>query len=555
MSTEQLSLRNGGHILVDALKIHGVKKIFCVPGESFLPILDALSEAQETIEVVVCRHEASAAHMAQAYARLTGEPGVCMVTRGPGITQASIGLHTAAQDSSPLIMLVGQIDSTHTGREAWQDLDMVQMFQTVVKRVAQVDRIERIPEVISRAFHAAVSGRPGPCLVALPEDLLYAKAQVADLGAYKKAAMGPRQSELDQLSAMLQDAQQAILILGGSDWHASALKNIQVFAERFHLPVCTGFRRQDLFDNTHALYAGPLGPGVSMSLAKSIQSADLIVAIGSRLSDTSTSGYQLIQAPRPRQRLIHVHPDAQELGRVYQADVMIQSSLDEFASRVHALKPQGTPPWSQHANEAHARYLESLVPTDVPGEVNLGRVVHWLNANVPPETIITNGAGNYTAWVHRFYQHRQLGTQLAPTSGTMGYGIPAAIAAKITHPDRAVICFAGDGCFMMSEKELATAKQYKLAIVFIVVNNNMYGSIRMHQEKNFPGKVFATSLENPDFVALAKAYGLDGFLVTRTEDFEAAFKQAIGAKQGAVIELRTHPHAITPSLTLEALRK
>ena len=555
MSAAHLPLRNGGHILVDALKIHGVKKIFCVPGESFLPILDALAEAQETIEVVVCRHEASAAHMAQAYARLTGEPGVCMVTRGPGITQASIGLHTAAQDSSPLIMLVGQIDSTHTGREAWQDLDMVHMFQTVVKRVAQLDRIERIPEVISRAFHAAVSGRPGPCLVALPEDLLYAKAQVADLGAYKKTAMGPRQSELDQLSAMLQDAKRAILILGGSDWHAGALKSIQCFAESFHLPVCTGFRRQDLFDNTHPLYVGPLGPGVSTSLATSIQNADLIVAIGSRLSDTSTSGYQLIQAPRSRQRLIHVHPDAQELGRVYQADLMIQSTLNEFADRVHALKPQGTPPWSQHAHEAHAHYLESLVPTPVPGEVNLGRVVHWLNANVPPQTIITNGAGNYTAWVHRFYQHRQLGTQLAPTSGTMGYGIPAAIAAKITHPDRAVICFAGDGCFMMSEKELATAKQYKLAIVFIVVNNNMYGSIRMHQEKNFPGKVFATSLENPDFVMLAKAYGLDGFLVTRTDDFEGAFKQAIGAKHGAVIELRTHPHAITPSLTLEALRK
>ena len=549
-----LPLRNGGELVADALKIHGVKKVFCVPGESFLPILDALSRTQDEVEVIVCRHEASAAHMAQAYSRLTGQPGVCLVTRGPGITQASIGLHTAAQDSTPLIMLVGQIDSGFTGREAWQEIDIVQMFQTVVKRVAQVDRIERIPEIISRSFHSAVSGRPGPCIVALPEDLLYKKAQSQDLGKYQKTLTTARMSDLESLQQKLLSAKNPVLILGGSDWSESSLKDIQIFSENFELPVCTGFRRQDLFDNTHRLYCGPLGPGVNPNLVKRICSADLIIAVGSRLSETSTSAYSLIKAPRPIQQLIHVHPDSQELGRVFQADLLIQSSLCEFARYASSLKPKGKMVWTASAEHAHSEYQATLIPTNSPGDVNLGSIVRWLSNNLPSNSIITNGAGNYTSWVHRFYQHRHFNTQLAPTSGTMGYGIPAAIAAKITYPERTVICFAGDGCFMMSEKELATAKQYKLPIVFIIVNNSMYGSIRMHQEINFPGQVFATSLENPDFILLAQAYGLQGYRVTKTEQFESIFNLAVESETGAVIELQTDPEAITPSATLSSLR-
>jgi acetolactate synthase-1/2/3 large subunit len=554
MKHSKVASRNGGQIVVDGLKIHGVKKVFCVPGESFLPILDALGDAHEDIEVVVCRHEASAAHMAQAYGRLTGQPGVCLVTRGPGLTHASIGLHTAAQDSTPLIMLVGQIDSGFTGREAWQEMDIVQMFQTVTKRVTQIDRIDRIPEILSRSFHAAVSGRPGPCIVALPEDLLYGKAEVADLERYQLTRSSPCATDLKVLESMLNSAENPILILGGSNWNEKSLSAIQSFAEKFELPVATGFRRQDLFNNAHRLYCGPLGPGISPKLVKRIENADLILAIGSRLSETSTSAYTLIQAPRPLQKLIHVHPDSQELGRVFQAQLLVQSSLSEFALALSKLKPQFRALWAEQSQIAHSEYEATLVPTLVPGDVNFGKIVHWLNQNLAPDTIITNGAGNYTSWVHRFYQHKQFGTQLAPTSGTMGYGIPAAIAAKITHPEKTVICFAGDGCFMMSEKELATVKQYKLRIVFIVINNNMFGSIRMHQEKKFPGKVFATELENPDFVLLAQAYGLKGFLVTNTEQFENTFELAIQSDTASVIELRTSPQAITPSASLTSIR-
>lgn len=550
MRTEKNPIRNGGQILVDGLKLHGVTKIFCVPGESFLPILDALSDAQDKIEVIVCRHEATAAHMAQAYGRLTGQPGVCMVTRGPGLTQASIGLHTAAQDSTPLIMLVGQIDSGFTGREAWQELDIVLMFQSMVKRVTQLDRTNRIPELLSRSFHAAVSGRPGPCILALPEDLLYAKACVEDLECYRKVSSRPCSSDIQALEDLLSNSKKPVLILGGSDWNVKTLSIMQSFAEKFELPVATGFRRQDLFNNTHRLYCGPLGPGICPSLAKRISSSDLVLAVGSRLSETSTSGYTLLQAPRPEQKLIHVHPDSQELGRVFQATLLIQSSLNEFAMALFHLNPPSKPSWVRHSQIAHAEYLTTLEPTLVPGDVNFGKIVHWLNENLLPDTIITNGAGNYTSWIHRFYQHKEFGTQLAPTSGSMGYGIPAAIAAKITYPNKTVICFAGDGCFMMSEKELATVKQYKLRIVFIVVNNSMFGSIRMHQEKNFPGRVFATHLENPNFTLLAQAYGLQGFLVTQTEQFSHTFKKALKCETASVIELQTSPEAITPSTRL-----
>jgi acetolactate synthase-1/2/3 large subunit len=554
----QPPLRSGGQVLVDALRVHGVDTVFCVPGESHLPIIDALHDHQDSIRLVVCRHEAAAAHMAEAYGKLTGRAGVCLVTRGPGITQASIGLHTAAQDSTPLLMLVGQIHSEFLGREAWQEINMAQVFQTMVKRVEQVDRVTRIPEIISRCLHAAVSGRPGPTLVSLPEDLLYAQAEVADLGAYKTVTTHAGATDMAQLVAELAKAHKPVLIVGGSGWTAQACADLQAFAERFQLPVCTGFRRQDLFDNTHALYAGALGPGVNAKLAQRLKDADLVVAIGTRLSESTSAEYTLLQAPRPRQRLVHIHPDSQELGRVYQADVLIQAGMTSCAqalAEVAATASLPVIPWTEWTQSAHADYVAALVPTTVPGDVNLGAIVAWLSQRLPANAIITNGAGNYTGWVHRFFQHKQFNTQLGPISGTMGYGVPAALAAKVVHPDRIVVCFAGDGCFLMSEQELATAKQHQLPVVFIVVNNRMYGSIRMHQEINFPGKVYGTALENPDFVLLAQAYGLQGLRVTQTDDFAAAFEAALQAPHGAVIELCTDPQAITPNTTLHALRQ
>lgn len=554
----QPSLRSGGQVLVDALRLHGVDTVFCVPGESHLPIIDALHDHQDSIRLVVCRHEAAAAHMAEAYGKLTGRPGVCLVTRGPGITQASIGLHTAAQDSTPMLMLVGQIHSEFLGREAWQEMNMAQVFHTMVKRVEQVDRVARIPEIISRCLHAAVSGRPGPTLLSLPEDLLYAQAQVSDLGAYQTVTTHAGATDMAQLVAELAKAHKPLLIVGGSGWTPLACADLQAFAERFQLPVCTGFRRQDLFDNTHALYVGALGPGVNAKLAQRVREADLVVALGTRLSESTSAEYTLLQAPRPVQRLVHIHPDSQELGRVYQADVLIQASMTSCAqalAHVAACTPMSAIAWTDWTQSAHADYVAALLPTQVPGDVNLGSIVSWLSQRLPANAIITNGAGNYTGWVHRFFQHKQFNTQLGPISGTMGYGVPAAIAAKVVHPDRVVVCFAGDGCFLMSEQELATAKQHRLPIVFIVVNNRMYGSIRMHQEINFPGKVYGTTLENPDFVLLAQAYGLQGVHVTQTDDFPAAFEAALQAPHGAVIELCTDPQAITPNTTLHALRQ
>ena len=551
-------LRTGGQVLVDALRLHGVDTVFCVPGESHLPIIDALHDHQDTIRLVVCRHEAAAAHMAEAYGKLTGRPGVCLVTRGPGITQASIGLHTAAQDSTPMLMLVGQIRSEFLGREAWQEMNMGQVFQTVVKRVEQVDRVDRIPEIVSRCLHAAVSGRPGPTLVSVPEDLLYAQAHVCDLGAYQSVVTYTGANELAQLTNELVRARRPMLIVGGSGWSAQACADLQLFAESFHLPVCTGFRRQDLFNNTHALYAGALGPGVNVKLAQRVQDADLVIAIGTRLSESTSAEYTLLQAPRPLQRLVHIHPDSQELGRVYQADVLIQASMGACAQALAHMATSAPPSpcaWSDWTQTANADYQAALVPTQVPGNVNLGSIVAWLSQRLPANAIVTNGAGNYTGWVHRFFQHQQFNTQLGPISGTMGYGVPAAIAAKLVHPDRVVVCFAGDGCFLMSEQELATAKQHRLPIVFIVVNNRMYGSIRMHQEINFPGKVYGTTLENPDFVLLAQAYGLEGRRVNYTDDFAGAFEASLRAAHGAVIELCTDPQAITPNTTLSALRQ
>ena len=547
--------RNGGQILIEALVSHGVDMAFSVPGESFLPALDALHDVRDSIRLIVCRHEAGAAHMAEAYGKLTGKPGVCLVTRGPGATQASIGVHTASQDSTPMILLVGQVNSAFLGRDAWQEIDITRMFAPIAKWATQVNQIERLPEVMQQAFQVAMSGRPGPVVIAVPEDVLYALSACPALGPLALQPAAVSASELASLQVMLDAAKRPLVILGGSCWNTLASDQVRAFVERFDLPVCTSFRRQDLWDNRHLQYAGSLGIGLSVKLAQRVRDADLVLAIGTRLGETTTSEYQLLQVPRPLQTLVHVHADLKELGRVYQAALPIHSGVPEFAQALSQLKAPSMSAWQAWTQSAQSDYLETLIPTPMPGPINLAEVMTWLQTRLQPDTIVTNGAGNYTSWVHRFHQYRALHTELAPISGTMGYGVPAAIAAKLLHPDRTVICFAGDGCFQMSAQELATVKQYQLPIIFIVINNRMYGSIRMHQEMNFPGKVYGTSLENPDFSDLAKSYGLHGQVVERTADFPDAFERAVQAGTGALIELRTDPEGITPRTTLSALRE
>ena len=551
--------RSGGEILVDALRIHGVDTVFCLPGESFLPVVDALAGAADAIRTVVARHEAAAANMADAYGKLTGRPGVCFVTRGPGASHAAIGIHTASQDSTPLVLFVGQVDSATRGREAWQEVDYPAMFGGMAKWVGEVDRIERIPELVSRAFHVAASGRPGPVVVALPEDVLFASAEVADAGPYRRAAAHPGPADLARLADLIAGSARPFVLLGGGGWDAQACRDFQAFVEAFDLPVAAGFRRQDILDNHHPNYVGHAGLGPNQKLVAAIRAADLILAVGGRLGETTTGGYTLFEVPRPAQRLVHVHADPQELGWVYQADLPINAGVREFAAAAAGLRaPSAVLPWSAGVKAAREAYLADQVPGSMPGRLDLGAVMMHLQDVLPKDAIIANGAGNYAIWVHKFHRYGGFRTQLAPTSGAMGYGLPAAIAAKIVAPKREVVCFAGDGCFQMALPELATAGQYRAGIVIVLVNNGIYGSIRMHQEREYPGRVFATSLENPDFPALARAYGAFGEQVAETAQFADAFARArafaAAERRPALVELVIDPEAITPTATLSGLR-
>lgn len=552
---EQIKPRSGGQVLVDALRIHGTDTAFCVPGESFLAVLDALYEARNDINLIVCRQEGGAAHMAEAHGKLTGKPGICFVTRGPGATNASIGIHTARQDSTPLIMFVGQVARGDMGREAWQEIDYRHMYGHIAKWVEQIDDASRIPEYVSRAFHVATSGRPGPVVLALPEDMLTDMVTVADAPPYKRFENPPTPAAMNELTVLLEQARQPLVLLGGGAWSRQAEGDIARFAEAFSLPVACAFRRQDLFDNCHPNYVGEAGLGMDPNLAARIKSSDLVLAIGPRLGETSTNGYSLFDVPKPVQRLVHVHRDPGELGRVYSADLMINAGMQEFAAAAASLKPNAPVPWQAWTDAARTDYLNNLKHTPVERLVDMGAVMQHLRETLPADSILTNGAGNYTLWVQRFYQYRGFRTQLAPTSGTMGYGLPAAISAKLVHPERTVICFAGDGCFLMNGQELATAVQYGLNIIVVVVNNGMYGSIRMHQERHYPERVHGTDLVNPDFVTLARAYNVHGEYVERTEDFPAAFERARNAGRPALIELRTDPEVVSPRATVSSLRK
>jgi len=553
--------RSGGQILVDALKIHGVDTCFGVPGESYLDVLDALHDSD--IRFIINRQEGGAAFMAEAHGKLTGRPGICFVTRGPGATNASIGVHTAYQDSTPMILFIGQVGNDFSDREAFQEIDYRRMYGQMAKWVAQIDRTERIPEYLARAFQVATSGRPGPVVLALPEDMLISLAAVADTRRYQPVQASPAAAQIAQLRAMLAEARRPLLLLGGATWNEAACADVRRFAEANALPVACAFRFQDLLDNAHPNYVGDVGIGINPKLAARVREADLILALGPRLGEMTTGGYALIAAPVPRQRLVHFHADAEELGSVYQAELMINSGMPQAAAMLAAMEPVDAGAWRHTVAEAKAELAAYQVRppifADGKAPLDLWQVVQEIMAQAPADTIITNGAGNYASWAHRFYRYGGMRTQLAPTSGAMGYGVPAGVAAKIVAPERTVITFAGDGEYMMNGQELATAVQYKAGVVVIVFNNQMFGTIRMHQERDYPGRVSGTGLHNPDFAALARAYGAHGEVVEATEEFGAALRRALAhtaaTRLPALIELRYDGNLITPNATLATIRE
>ncbi len=551
-----LRSRSGGEILVEQLKIHGVRHAFCVPGESYLAVLDALYDARGDIELIVARQDGGASFMAEAYGRLTGRPGVCFVTRGPGATNASIGVHTAQQDSDPMILFVGQVASDQVEREAFQEIDLRRMFGPLTKWVAQIDRADRLPEYVSHAFHLAVSGRPGPVVLALPEDMLTATVTCPDANPYKVAQASPRPADMARLKALLQAAKRPLAILGGAGWTRTGIADLQAFIEAFDLPAGCAFRFQDLLDNRHPNYAGDIGIGVNPALAARVRDADLVLAIGARLGEMTTSGYTLLTPPVPEQTLVHVHNDPGELGRVYQAELPIVSGMDEFAAAARALGAIASPAYAAWTRAARADYetWQTTGYKGMPGNVELRDIVLHLAKTLPEDTIYANGAGNFSGWLHRFHRYTGFRTQLAPSAGSMGYGVPAAVAAKVADRRHTVISLNGDGDFLMNGQELATAVQYRLDIIFIVVNNGMYGTIRMHQEREYPGRVHGTELANPDFAALARAYGAHGETVRDTAQFAGALERSRESGKPALIEVVIDPNAITTQTTIEALR-
>jgi acetolactate synthase-1/2/3 large subunit len=546
--------RSGGQVLVDQLKVHGVTRAYTVPGESFLAVLDAFYDVP-AIELVVCRQEGGAAMMADAYGKLTGRPGICFVTRGPGATNASSGLHIAFQDSTPMVLFIGQVPRGVEEREAFQEVDYRRMFGQMAKWVAQIGSADRIPEFLSRAFHTATSGRPGPVVLALPEDVLRETVVVEDARMYSTPRANPGAEDMGRLHALLSASERPLLLVGGGDWSQRTREDITEFAERHALPVANSFRCQDYVDNLHSNYAGDLGLAAAPSVVDALASCDLLIALGARLGDITTGGYTRVQAPRARQGLVHVHPGAEELGRVYQPHLAIHAGTGPFAAMAKSMSSTGSDERRERTTRLHEAYLAHTAPTDGPGELQLARVLEWLGSTLPADAIITNGAGNYTAWLHRFYHYRGFRTQLAPTAGSMGYGLPAAIAAKHLYPQRTVVCFAGDGCFLMTGQELATAAQYRLNVIVVVLNNGMYGTIRMHQERSYPGRVVGTMLENPDFAAYARAFGAHGEVVTETTQFDPAFERAKNFNGPALLELRMDPEALTATATLSEVRR
>jgi acetolactate synthase-1/2/3 large subunit len=499
--------RTGGRLLVDQLLVHGASRAFCVPGESFLAVLDALHDVRDRLPLVVCRQEGGAANMAEAWGKLTGAPGICFATRGPGATNASIGVHTAFQDSTPMILFIGQVGTDFVEREAFQEVDYRRMFGEMAKWVASIDRADRIPEFVQHAFHVATSGRPGPVVLALPEDVLVQQADVADALPYRAAQPSPSAADVARLGALLAAAERPLLLVGGSRWDDASRASVQGFAHRFGLPVACAWRFQDAYDNGDAHYVGEVGIGVNPKLGARVKAADLLIAVGVRLGEMTTNGYTLVESPTPAQALVHVFPGPDELGRVFHAELPIVSGTREFAAALDALSPADgqAARWAAWLEAAQRDYAAWRVPRAQPGTLSYPECVLHLERTLPPDAILTNGAGNFATPVHRFHRHRRHKTQLAPTSGAMGYAVPAAVAASLAHPDRVVVGFTGDGDFMMTGQELATAVQYGATPIVVLVNNGMYGTIRMHQEREYPARVSGTELKNPDFVALGRA--------------------------------------------------
>ncbi|MBS7542121.1 thiamine pyrophosphate-binding protein [Ancylobacter oerskovii] len=545
--------RSGARLLVDALVAHGVTRAFGVPGESYLDVLDAMSDTE--IDFVVCRQEGGAAMMAEAAGKLTGRPGICFVTRGPGATNASAGVHVAQQDSTPMLLFVGQIGRAMRGREAFQEVDYRAVFGTLAKWAVEIDEAARIPEIIARAFRMATQGRPGPVVIALPEDMLADTVEVPDAPAFEPAETWPGLTDMMRLQKLLWNAERPILMLGGSRWSEKAIASVKRFAARFDLPVCVSFRRQMLFPADHACYAGDVGLGINPKLVARLRAADLVILAGGRLGEVPSQGYSLFPIPDPGVDIVHVHADADELGRVFQPALAINASPQAFAAALEGVQPPQAIRWSGWREEARADFRAwSDQPPANPGAVQMATLVHWLRA-LPADTAICNGAGNFATWVHRFHHFRAHGSQLAPTSGSMGYGFPAAIAARRTHPERLAVAVCGDGDFLMTGQELATAVQHEIPVLAVVIDNGMYGTIRMHQEREFPTRVFGTSLVNPDFAAYARAFGAFGARVERDDLLVPALDAALASGRPAVVHVLLDPEAITPTTTLTALRE
>jgi acetolactate synthase I/II/III large subunit len=549
--------RTGGELLVDSLVVHGVDRVFCVPGESYLAVLDALYDVRDAVQVVTCRQEGGAAMMAEADGKLTGRPGICFVTRGPGATNASAGVHVAAQASTPMILFVGQVGRGDTEREAFQEIDYRRMFGSIAKWVGQIDTAERVPEYVARAFAVAQSGRPGPVVLALPEDMLTDTVETAGTPRPPLASAVetyPSVAQMHSLRDMLATAQRPLVIVGGTRWDMASTNAFERFVAAWDLPVAAAFRQQDRLDNAHPCYVGNFGVGGDPALVERVAAADVVLVAGACLDEMTTNGYRLLAAPVPHQQLIHVQAGAEELGKVYTPSLAVNASPNGFASLLYLVEPVSPVPWSAWRAESRAAFECWRQPPPSTEKLDLGRVVHWLSERLPGDSVVTNGAGNYTGWVHRFHNYRMPGTQLAPVSGSMGYGLPAAVAAKLRYPERIVVCVAGDGDFLMHGQEIATAAQYGANLIVVVVDNAMYGTIRMHQETHHPGRVIGTDLKSPDFVVLAHAFDCHAERVETTEQFECAFNRAVAAGRPALLHLPVSREALSHTRTLSQVR-
>ena len=547
------NMRTGGQILVDQLRIHNVDTAFCVPGESYLAALDALHDVPE-IRLLTCRHEANAANMAEAYGKLTGRPGICFVTRGPGACHAVVGLHTAFQDSSPLILFVGQVGREMMGREAFQEMDFRRFFGQVSKWSAEIQDPGRIPELVSQAFHVATSGRPGPVMLSLPEDMLTELSGVGDARTYRAVQAHPGPGDMEQLRTMLMAAKRPVMMLGGGTWTPKAVADIATFAEANGLPVCCSFRNQDRFDNHHDNYIGEVGIGSNPALIARLSETDLLLAVGPRLGEQSTQGYSLLDIPAPQQPMVHVYPDPEELGRVYRAELPINAGMAAFAAAAASMVPVDSTAWAGELAQARQDYLAYIEIQPTLGDLDLADVLRVLRQRLPKDALVANDAGNFAGWAHRYLPFSTYPSQVGPTNGAMGYGVPAALTAALAFPERTTICFVGDGGFLMASNELATALQYDLKPIYLVINNGMFGTIRMHQERDYPGREVATALRNPDFAAYAKSFGAYGEIIERSENFAPALDRALAAGKVAVLELRIDPEVINTKTTLSAIR-